>query len=227
MTARRASKPAMKSALFALAAIGLLVVPADAAKPAAESPQPAAESPAPTATAASARPSSANAPAPIRTRVLHDIELLIDDGIPGKEYAKQLDYFKIELGAEDAKGQVEYASHLMSPKPERRTGNRKEDPRITIGWKKGTLLALDRKLLLKAGINSKDKKVYQFYPLEVEDQLFKLEEAYAGENATKIARTRFKIRPKDSEPGYEFYIDDVEFKPESPRSPSSANTPAR
>jgi hypothetical protein len=217
----------MKSALLALAATGLLSASADAAKPAASPAKPVAESPEPAATVPSARSASANTPERPPTRVLHDIELLIDDGIPGKEYAKQLDYFKIELGAEDSKGQIEYASHLTSPKPERRSGNRKEDPRITIGWKKGTLLALDRKLLLKAGINSKDKKVYQFYPLEVEDQLFKLEETYAGANATNIARTRFKIRPKDVEPGYEFYIDDVEFKSESPRSSGSANIPAR
>ncbi len=149
-------------------------------------------------------------------------ELEIEDGLPGKEYAKQLDFFKIELGAEDAKGQVQYASHLAGTRPDRRNGKREDDERFTIGWKKGTLLGLDRKLLVKAGINTNGKKILQFYPRDVEMQMLKLEQAYAGKNAPKILRTRFKIRPKDAQPGYEFYVAEQDIKSDVPSKPSSS-----
>ncbi len=207
----------MKSLTFTIALVGIVAAGLWAAPPETEAPSSTPASP-------GTRSLSAKTPDAEQNRVLHNIELLIDDGIPGKEYAKQLDYFEIELGAEDAHGEVEYASHLMSPRPERRTGNRQDDPRITISWKRGGLLNLDRKMLTKAGINTKGKKLSLFFSRELEDQLFKLEEAYAGENVSNITRTLFKIRLKDPGPGYEFYIADLELKGASPGVTSASGS---
>ncbi len=154
-------------------------------------------------------------------------EVVFEDGISAKDYAKQLDYFKIELGAADSQGQVQYAGRVSSTRPDKRSGKIQDDKRITIGWKKGNLLNFDRKLLGKAGINTAGKTILHFYPAQIESQLFNLEQAYAGEDADKIVRTQFKIHDKVSEPGYEFYVAEQQLRPEATGTTSSAKSDSR
>ena len=153
-------------------------------------------------------------------------EVMFDDGIEIKQYAKELDYFKIEVGAEDSNGEIQYASGLSHRRPERHSGNHKDDGRFTTAWKKGTLLAIDTKLLTKAGVKTIGKKILHFYPRELESQLEKLEREHAGPNA-RIGRTRFKIRPDDSGQGYEFYVAEQDLLAETPGTPPKSSAAGR
>ncbi len=123
-------------------------------------------------------------------------EVLFDEseGMTALEYARRLDYFGIELAAVAKNGQIQYASHLAERKPERRIGKLEEEPRINLHWKRGSLAALEAKLLGKAGINTKDKTLTHYYPKTVEARLARLEKSYAGRNPRDIQRTRFKVR---------------------------------
>ncbi len=146
-------------------------------------------------------------------------EILFEDGITAEEYAKQLDYFKIEVGAISKKGKIEYISKVAAPKPEKRVGQKTTDYRLSIGWKTGTLHAADRKLLAKAGINSEGKELWHFFSTEVQVQLDTLQRSYANRDPGEIKRTRFRIRPKEKGAGYEFVV--VEQDPPKPADSKS------
>jgi hypothetical protein len=168
---------------------------------------------------------SAHAPRSQENKI--EWEILFEDGITTEEYAKQLDYFKIEVGAISKKGKVEYISNLASAKPAKRAGQKVADYRLGIGWKAGTLHAADRKLLAKAGINSEGKELWHFIPIEVQAQLETLQRTYANRDASEIKRTRFRIQPKKKGRGYEFVV--VEQDPpkakDSPSKGTSLNKP--
>ncbi len=121
-------------------------------------------------------------------------EMEFAEGISAKDYARQLDFFQIELAAADSKGQLQYALRVSSPKPERRSGKLQDDSRVMIEWKTGNLPGFDRKFLAKAGIATSGKRILHFYSPAVERQLYDLEQAYAGADAPNIVRTRYGIR---------------------------------
>jgi hypothetical protein len=156
-----------------------------------------------------------------------DWEIFFDDDVLGEEYARQIDYFKIEIAAVSKKGRIDYISQVTKPKPERRVGHKATDYRFNTTWKAGRLHAADRKLLAKAGISTEGKELVHYFPSEVQSQLSKLELAYAQRQPSEIKRTRFQIRPKSKEAGYEFIV--IEQDPpkpaESTASPASRNQP--
>jgi hypothetical protein len=153
-------------------------------------------------------------------------EIVFPDGISVQEYARQLDYFKIELAAVAKGGRAEYLFKVSSRKPEKRIGDATRDDRWRIAWVKGTLDAADRSLLSKAGINTRDKQLLHFFPEPIEARLGQLERAHAQGRPDEIRRTRFEIRPLTKDDGYEIVV--VEQEPPGPDdSPSvkSANRP--
>jgi hypothetical protein len=170
---------------------------------------------------------SAHAPGGPESRL--EWEIVFDDGITVEEYARQIDYFKIEIGAVSKKGKIEYIWGVSDRRPQRRIGQRSTDYRFNIGWKRGTLHAADRKLLAKAGINSEGKELSHFFPIEVQANLEALQRSYAGRDANEIKRTRFQIRPKAAGKGYEFFVVEQDPpKPSESRSQStSLNPPSR
>jgi hypothetical protein len=154
-------------------------------------------------------------------------EIVFADGISVKEYAQQLDYFKIEIGAVAKNGTTEYISQVSARKPDKRLGDSTRDSRWRIGWKKGTLDTADRALLSKAGVNAKDKQLLHFFPVEIQARLSQMERAYAKRDPQEIKRTRFEIRPKAKENGYEFFITEQDPPPAATEAPSSSrNRPA-
>jgi hypothetical protein len=156
-------------------------------------------------------------------------ELLFEEGITTEEYTEQLDYFKIEIGAVSKDGRVEYISHVSQRKPDKRLGDLAIDPRVRIGWKKGTLAVADRKLLGRAGINTKDKDLQHFFSKEIQNRLAVLERAYGGREASQIKRTRFGIRPT-KDVGYEFVVIEQDPPPPSgykPAAPASSSAGSR
>jgi len=130
-------------------------------------------------------------------------------------YARQLDYFKIELGALGGpKGgqNVDYAVGFVGGKPSRRSGPAKDEKRLYMTWKQGPLKQTDESLLNRAGIGTKSRIIMQLYPKEIEDTLATLERQYAGasRDIRSIRRTIFEV--KEAGGGYEYVVKDQMYR---------------
>lgn len=130
------------------------------------------------------------------------------------EYAKQLDFFHIELAAAGGKPHLDYASNFTAAKPATRRGPGKSEDRIYMTWKSATLRQFDRQLLGRGGIDTAGRIVMQFYPQELEEQLARIEMDNARKHGHSTAReflkTVFGVRPTSS--GYEHYIIEQRFR---------------
>lgn len=120
-------------------------------------------------------------------------------------YAKELDFFGIELAAVAADGTSVYARNLAQPKPTVDRNRSEPESRLYMQWRAGSSRReTDRKLLAKAGIDTAGRTLVQFIPPAVEEQLAQLEYAFAKVEAKKIRKTRFAVRPQGK--GYEFFV---------------------
>jgi hypothetical protein len=122
------------------------------------------------------------------------------------EYARQLDFFKVELAVLGSGNEVYYAYNFSKRKPDQRVGPRDQEKRLYMSWRRGTLEKTDRELLKAAGIDSEGKIVLQFYPPEVEAQLAQLERDYRKREPRDIRQTRFAVVTKGR--GFEFQVMD-------------------
>ena len=121
------------------------------------------------------------------------------------DYASQLEFFGIELGALMPDGNLKLVSKLTAPKPTVRTvTNGQEEKRLYFTWKGGTRKGVDLQILQKAGIDGTNALVMHFYPLLTENQLAVLEQQYKGRKANQIKRTYFSVR--SAKEGFEFTI---------------------
>ncbi len=133
-------------------------------------------------------------------------------------YARQLDFFKIELGAMGGGSPVvEYAYNLAKPKPDTKTGPPDAEKRLYMSWKGGgPLAAYDKQLLGRAGIKTDRRLVLQFYPKETEMMLLRAEaEAGRDHDPREFLRTIFGVQSARN--GFEFYVIDQFYRP-MPRS---------
>src|SRR5262249_44794226 len=64
-------------------------------------------------------------------------EIVFADEITVEEYARQMDYFKIEIGAVSKNGKIEIIAKVSQRKPEKRLANTETEYRLHIGWKMG------------------------------------------------------------------------------------------
>jgi hypothetical protein len=124
-------------------------------------------------------------------------------------YARQLDFFQIELGAVGGgTPEVNYARNLSQAAPAVRTEpNGKNETRLRFNYTDAIMKGLDRQLLQKAGIDAARKEPLQFYPPETAGLLAKAEQDYAAANNKRIEevrRTVFGVRPGGG--GYEFFV---------------------
>ncbi len=129
-----------------------------------------------------------------------------------QEYAKQLDFFKIELASVDrATPRVEYATNLSNASPTKRLGVREDEKRIRFTPLTPELLAMDRQLLAKAQIPFQNRIVAQFYPDGTLGQLLQKEAAALGSGRTvaDVRVTVFGVRPAGA--GYEYHVIRQEF----------------
>jgi hypothetical protein len=131
-------------------------------------------------------------------------EIRFSEGNTLEEYARELGFFKIEIGALSAASQILYATELAGGTPRLRNGRRADEDRLYMSWTQGKLQDADRELLSRAGINGSGKVVVQFYPPEVEQALAVLEEKYAGHKAHEIQKTIFGVRPSGA--GFAFHV---------------------
>lgn len=127
-------------------------------------------------------------------------------------YAKQLDFFKIELAAMGGgKELVDYAAQLSQPKSRRRSGSSAEEKRLYMTWRSGEMIEADKALLASAGIETAGRVILQLYPPETEALLAELEQKQLGMRTLKdVRRTVFGIREQAQT--YEFYVIAQEYR---------------
>lgn len=121
------------------------------------------------------------------------------------EYAQQLEFFGVELGALMPDGKLVLVSKLTAPKPTVRTvTNGQEEKRLYFTWKGGTRKGVDLQLFQKAGVDATNALIMHFYPPQTENQLAVLELQYKNRKASDIKKTYFAVRA--AKQGYEFTI---------------------
>ena len=122
-----------------------------------------------------------------------------------EDYAVQLDFFGIELGALMPDGKLQLLSKLTAARPMVRTlNNGQEEMRLYFTWTGGERKRLDLQLFQKAGIKADDALIMHFYPLETENQLAIIEQDYRQKKAAEIRKTYFAVRA--AKQGYEFTV---------------------
>jgi hypothetical protein len=131
-------------------------------------------------------------------------EVRFAKGMTLDEYARQLDFFHIELAVLLPNGRVAYASNLSKRRPDGRTGEAANESRYYLVWRSGELQQADRQLLGRAGIDVGDRPIVKFLPPPLEAQLVALEKAHAGEKFNRLRSTRFGIRAEGD--GYAFHV---------------------
>jgi len=131
-------------------------------------------------------------------------EIRLLEGHTLDTYARQLDFFGIELGVLLPDGEVLYAFNLSQARPDTRVGDVGNEKRCYLTWQAGRLREADLELLARAGVDSKGRVVLKFVPPAVERKLAELEQAEAGSALDRVEKTCFGIRAAES--GYEFFI---------------------
>jgi len=123
-----------------------------------------------------------------------------------EEYAKQLDFFKIELGALLPDGRLAYVTRLSTDAPAVRyvqTGA--NEKRLYMTWQGGERRGADGELFKKAGIDVQpETPVFHFYPPELETRLAQLEKEYRNKPVSQIRRTYFSVEPSGQ--GYQLRV---------------------
>lgn len=122
------------------------------------------------------------------------------------EYAKQLQFFGIELGALLPDGRLAYASKLTDASPTvRYAAGGAGEQRLYMTWQGGDRRAADVELFKRGGVTlHADTVIFHFYPKEAESQLVRLEVDYRGRPVKQIRRTYFAVEPSGQ--GYQFSV---------------------
>jgi hypothetical protein len=128
-----------------------------------------------------------------------------------ESYARQLDFFKIELGVLMPGNKVAYAFNLAKRRPDTRSAAADQEKRYYLTWRSGELQEADRELLTRAGISSTGRIILKFLPPKLEAQLAGMEKVRAGRLADRVRRTRFEVRA-DGAGGYSFGIIDQSYR---------------
>lgn len=128
-----------------------------------------------------------------------------------KSYARQLDFFKIELGCAFPDGRVFYLSNMSSSPNLREARLSSDDQRLFMNWQGGERIKADIELLTKAGVqNAAEGTILHFYDPGTEQMLARLEQEYGGHQPQEIRRTYFQAKRSGSE--YEFIVTSQKLK---------------
>ena len=122
------------------------------------------------------------------------------------EYARQLDFFGVELGvAGGGNPNVDYVNNFSAPTPASRKGDPKAEKRLRFLHKSGELRAADRQLAARAGVPTDGRVVFQFYSDQMYKQLLTLEYGSMGKRTiSQVRKTVFGVRGSGGR--YEFYV---------------------
>ncbi len=125
-------------------------------------------------------------------------------------YARQLDFFGIEMGVLLPGNQVQLVSGFAQPRPAVRTAVADQEKRYYLTWRRGELEQADRELLVKAGVKPEGRLIVKFLPPQVEGTLAQLERTRAGDRFKDLQSTRFGVRAEGA--GFAFFVSDQEFR---------------
>ncbi len=121
------------------------------------------------------------------------------------EYAKQLDFFKIELGALFPDGRLVMITNMAAAKPTvRETRSGKGEQRLYFRWRGGGRQKVDNDLFKKAGIASDNAMILHFYDPNTENLLANVEQQYRNRKTTEIRKTYFAVRKEGN--NYRFSV---------------------
>jgi hypothetical protein len=121
------------------------------------------------------------------------------------EYAKQLDYFRVELGVLYPDGRLAYVTNLSQRSPAKREiASAKDEQRLYFTWQGGERQDADIKLLAKAGVQVGQGRILHFYTTETENRLAVVERNFANRKAKEIRRTYFAVVKQGQ--GYTFEV---------------------
>lgn len=131
-------------------------------------------------------------------------------------YARQLDFYEIELAAVGGGIQgVDYASDLATNPRSRHVDDSSSENRLYFMWTSPSpLQQYDMQLLQQAGVPLKGRSQIRFVTPELEQQLYMAEMAYARENGIshpkEIAKTIFESKADGG--GYVFEVVDQRYR---------------
>jgi hypothetical protein len=122
------------------------------------------------------------------------------------QYARELDFFGIELGALMPDRTITYLSQLSANTPTKRSAtNGADETRLFFTWQGGKRRQADVELFTKAGVPiSPDTIIFHFYPAGTENLLALREKAYSNRPIRQIRRTFFNVI--SSGDGYDFEV---------------------
>jgi hypothetical protein len=142
-------------------------------------------------------------------------EISFDAGQTEEEYARQLDFFRVELGA-IVERKMYMVSNMSGRKPDVKiTAGGPDEKRLYFSWRSGGRRQIDLNLLTKAGVPlAGNVVVLQFYPFETEQHLARLEQEYLQKSKNHkdmrvVRKTKFSVVKKGS--GYEIQITKQEY----------------
>lgn len=121
-------------------------------------------------------------------------------------YAKQLDFFGIELGAffPPPTKKIVYMKNLAADSPTKREVNSGADNRLHMMHQGGAREKADRELYARSGVNVDGAVLLHFYSKEAEQKLIQSEVGYRNKKASEIRRTYFRVT-KDGA-GFKFTV---------------------
>jgi hypothetical protein len=133
------------------------------------------------------------------------------------QYARQLDFYGIELAAIGGSPTVDYLSKF-SGSPATRSGTSKEEKRLNFTWREeGTLKQYEKQMLDAAGIKTEGRFYYKFISAELEEELAQAEMRYAIAQKGKqipvktLLKTVFESTPT-STGSYEWKVIDQRYR---------------
>ncbi|WP_254513705.1 hypothetical protein [Anatilimnocola floriformis] len=123
-------------------------------------------------------------------------EIQFPPGLTIEAYARQLDFFQMELGVIGGSQQVSYLSELSNPKPKVRVAAGNTDARLYLIWNRGPMREADEILVGRAGLSIEGKVLAHFCPPALEADMLRVEAEQAkANNFTQVRRTVFSFQP--------------------------------
>ena len=130
-----------------------------------------------------------------------------------KAYARQLDFFNIELGCVFADGRIFYASTL-SESPVVREARATDEERLFLSWQGSDRVKSDVRLLTQAGVpEPASGTALHVYSRETVKMMDQMESEYSATPVDQILRTYFQVTPSGSGGGYKFVVTDQKLRP--------------